>query len=284
MKARTTLLALAALSVLPCVDSRADLTAGYVFDENSGNTAHDAIRGPGGDGALINFDGLQWVPGKIGGALELDGANDYVLALNVIPTGTTRFSISVWVWTDGSPVWASIAKNWGNTQPGSFHFGMDNLSGRISNYLGTPQDGPIIAPTVLSINTWHHLALTWDAPTRSEQLYIDGISVASRTTPVGLTALTALSPNMSFGAKTTNSTLVADGVVPGYWNGKFDDLAFFDHVLTAADVAQIKANGDAGISVVPEPGCAVLGLLGLASLSSRRRRSQAAVACGRNKG
>ncbi|MHC4228239.1 MAG: hypothetical protein ACYSW0_12510, partial [Planctomycetota bacterium] len=52
-----------------------DLVAHWRFDETSGTTAFDA-SGNGHDGTIMGDP--QWVPGKLGGALEFDGAGDYV--------------------------------------------------------------------------------------------------------------------------------------------------------------------------------------------------------------
>src|SRR5262249_8724343 len=64
----------------------------YQFNETTGNTAGDLVRGASGNGTLTNFGGTQWVAGKIGNALQFDGTNDYVLAPNAISTGATSFT------------------------------------------------------------------------------------------------------------------------------------------------------------------------------------------------
>jgi hypothetical protein len=218
---------------------------------------------------LNNFGGAQWVPGKIGNALEFDGANDYALALNAVPTGSTSMTISAWVWADTRPTWGSIVKNWGGASTGAFHLGFDNASGRISNYLSAPQDGPVIDTVQLTLNAWHHVAITYNGSSTNQSLYIDGVLVNSRSTAP--TDLDALGTNMGIGVKPDNSTLIADPATPGYWDGKIDDLAFWNEALTAAQILQIKNNGDAGIGVIPEPSSLALLLLGMAGLVRRRR-------------
>ena len=256
-----------ALVLLVVVQAGAALTSVYQFNESSGDTAGDAIRGPAGAGTLSNFGGSQWVAGKIGNAIEFDGVNDYVLALNAVPSGTTAMTVSAWVWADSAPTWGSIAKNWAGP-PGSFHLGFDTSTGRIGNYLNSPFHGPLIAPSPLSLNTWHHIALTYDGAATVQTLYIDGVQVAVLG---GAPAdLDAIGTNMGIGVKPNDTTTGPDFYVPGYWDGKIDDLAFFNTALSPAEILTIKNNGDLGIGVVPEPGVGVLVALGVSILFRRR--------------
>jgi len=85
--------------------TRNDPIAHWTFDENSGNTAYDSS----GNGYHATVTGAQWTTGKVNGALEFDGANDYVQ----ITENTTQFhsnlqtvgkgSIAVWFKADYIP-------------------------------------------------------------------------------------------------------------------------------------------------------------------------------------
>lgn len=265
MKPPFLLLSLSACLLLPAV-SRGALLSAYSFNESGGTSAADAIRGAGGTGSVNG--GSTFVPGKIGNAIEFDGTSGYVLAPNAVPSGTTAYSVSAWVWLDAPTTWGTIVKNWGGSSTGAFHLGLDNASGRISNYVSPPTVGPVAAPSALSLGEWHHVALTYNGGSASQILYIDGLQVA---TGAASTSLTALGINMSIGVKTDNSTSAPDANVPGWWDGKIDDLAFFNTVLTPAEVLQIKTNGDAGIGVVPEPASALFLALGALGFMRRRR-------------
>jgi hypothetical protein len=261
-------------SVLCSLQLTADgaLTALYPFNETSGNTAADAARGAVGDASLNNFGGTQWVPGKIGNALEFDGTDDYAAALNVVPTGTTNLTVSAWVWADTGGTtqqWRSIVKNWGGSSTGAFHFGFQAGTNQISNYLSAPTDGALQDPTVLTLGTWHHVAFTYSGGSATQTLYIDGLQVAQRlTAPADLDALGTL---MGIGVKLNNAQTGPDLTgVPGFWDGKIDDLAFWNETLTPAEILTIKTNGDLGIGVVPEPASAAF--LALSALGLLRRR------------
>jgi hypothetical protein len=226
--------------------THAALISVYEFDETSGNTAVDAIRPGSGDGTLFNFSGLQWVPGKIGNCVDLDGANDHINALNTVPTGSTAFSLSVWVFADAGSNWNSIVKNWGGTVVGSFHFGFNANTGRIGNYLtnGTT----VQAPSNLPLGTWHHLAVTYNGAANTQKLYVNGKLAATETNAPA--SLTALGTRMGIGVKLRDNQTGADTGVPGYWNGKLDDLAFWDETLSDPQILLIRNLGELGIGVL----------------------------------
>jgi len=66
-------LGLALTGIVEAAD--ANLVGWWKFDEVSGPNAQDS-SGNGNDGTLIGNP--QWVPGKVGGALDFDGDGDYV--------------------------------------------------------------------------------------------------------------------------------------------------------------------------------------------------------------
>lgn len=255
-----------ALLALGTLSAQASLISVYSFNESSGTTTADTIRGGAGTGTLNG--GTSFVAGKIGNAVDFDGSTGYITALNTAPTGTTSFSVAAWVWADSAPVWGTIVKNWGGATPGAFHLGFNLGSGQISNYVSVPTPGPAIDPSALSLGAWHHIALTYNGGTGSQTLYVDGASVGSASASSSLTAIGTL---MGIGVKLDDTQVGPAGGAPGFWDGKIDDLAFWDNTLTPVDVAAIKANGDLGIGVgVPEP--ASTAFLAVAALGLMRRR------------
>ena len=90
--------------------SAGTLVSAYTFDETTGATASDAIRGPSGDATAVG--GVQWVAGTIGGGVQLDGVDGWLSAANPIANGATAMSFSGWVNAESLPVWSSVVKNW----------------------------------------------------------------------------------------------------------------------------------------------------------------------------
>ena len=254
-----------AILALTTLATQAGLISVYQFNESSGSTAADSIRGGAGAGTLNG--GTSFVAGKIGNAADFDGTTGYITALNTAPTGTTSFSVAAWVWADSAPVWGTIVKNWGGATPGAFHLGFNLGTGQVSNYVSAPTFGPVVDPSVLGLGAWHHIALTYDGGAGTQTLYVDGASVGSASASGSLTAIGTL---MGIGAKLDDTQVGPDPGAPGLWDGKIDDLAFWDNTLTPVEVAAIKANGDLGIGVVPEPASAAF--LAVAALGLMRRR------------
>lgn len=271
---------ISAVLIAATLSVSASTVAVYKFDEIAGDIAVDSVRLSGtGDATLVNFGGSQWATGQIGNALTFDGTNDFAWAPEPFAAGTKQLSISGWVYLDnvgGTPdTWATIVKCW----PAAFHFGLNAGDGRLSNYLNGSGSGVAISPGQLGANAWHHVAFTYDGDTGTHVLYIDKSPVVSVSTGVPASLPTdgttmGIGVKLNGSAGTTPSTDGSDG----FWRGKIDDLAFFDHALSAGEITTIYDNGMAGISVVPEPattsvivttGCSMLGLM-------RRRRQPGA--------
>jgi hypothetical protein len=128
-------------------------------------------------------------------------------------------------------------------------------------------DGP--AGTI-SDGNWHHIAVTF-ARGGSAVSYIDGSAVNTTSLGAGGTTIdSGLATNI--GQDGTGFYTDTDGGVR-WGNALIDDVAIWNRVLTAGEVAQIRAAGVEGFGVatlVPEPGS--LGLLAIASVCALTRR------------
>jgi hypothetical protein len=222
------------------------LAAHYRFDETSGTTAADPIRGVPGNGTLKNSGAAPWVAGKIRGAVDLDGSNDWITTPVAIADAATTMSFSGWVWADSRPSWASIAKNWGGSATGQFHCGLDASTGRLSNYLS---DGTsVMDADVFPTGSWQQVAFTYDGA--AHRLYRNGKLVATRTT---ITTLVRSSAVTALGCKTRDDGLAPESGAPGYWNGRHDDFGFWNRALSAVEVAEIYQRGLLGFGIGDPP-------------------------------
>lgn len=85
----------------------ADLVGWWAFDETSGTTAYDS-SGHGNHGTLQGDP--QWVAGRTGGALELDGDGDYVDIGSVGMSVMDQRTLTGWAKasTTNIPSWTSV--------------------------------------------------------------------------------------------------------------------------------------------------------------------------------
>jgi len=84
-------------------NASAELVAHWTFDEGSGDIAYDS-SGNGNDGTLNG--GPVWVVGKIGGALEFDGADDFVSVPDkpyITFSSSDSYTLATWVYVPEVP-------------------------------------------------------------------------------------------------------------------------------------------------------------------------------------
>jgi len=209
----------------------------WTFDEAEGETAYDSFGD--NDGAVIN---AVWTAGQIGGALEFDGTahvncgNDSSLDMNDAMTictwvnpddvvGGTRRIISRGYYNSSSDA-GSIALFY-NNDPGEFIY-------RIRHNQNTKT---ITAPG--SPGVWQHIAATYDSGTM--ELYINGQYYGPATSAFLQTAVSEY--DFLIGA-------IEEPSPPDIsFDGKIDDVAFFNRALTEEEIQQIYQDGLAGLGL-----------------------------------
>jgi len=186
------------------------LIARWKLDEAEGTVAADSVAGK--NGTLMG--GPLWQPGggKIGGALEFDGLDDYVEAPFVLDPSGGPFSVFAWV--QGGVAGQVILSqdkgaNWLLAQVGTGTL-MTDLK---VNVIGKA----VISPTVITDGDWHRVGLACDD--RSRTLYVDGIEVAkgdqNRSPGKG---------GLYLGAGKT--------LAPGsFWSGLIDDVRIYNRAV-----------------------------------------------------
>ena len=216
----------------------------FPFDEGSGQTASDK-SGNNNDADLI--EGAKWKPngGKIGGAVELDGAGaavedakgaDYI-------NGLDAFSISVWVKSDSVGHDRGIV--FGKDPAGGddvFGFRYDAASwatpggtNLIKGAITTTGGGQAYeGKSDVQTTDWQHLVFSWKSG-QQLTLYIDGEldddPIHNDDGKVG-TISGATKLIIGKGAKDNNGTS---------WPGLLDDLRIYDRALSEAEIAELAS-------------------------------------------
>jgi chitodextrinase len=195
------------------------------FNEGAGTTVADA-SGNGNTGTIAN---ATWTTaGKSGDALVFNGTSSMV----TIPDApslrlTTGMTLEAWVYpTAVSNVWRDVLYKgngaydnymlFSSSQPNSFP--------AAGGTFGSSSDVPIFGTTVLPLNTWTHLATTYDGA--HVLLYVNGVQVASLAETGNI--LTSANP-LQIGGDTFN---------PGgqYFQGMIDEVRVYNRALTTAQI------------------------------------------------
>lgn len=206
----------------------------WPLDETTGMIAADGADSY--DGSLVGFaaDDSQWVPGHVGGGLELDGKDDYV-EVQGYPgiCGKNPRAVLAWIKTRGTPTLRLPIAAWGQNQPGAYWLVEVDEDQRLRLSCGS---GFISAnEQQVGDGDWHHIAVVLD-PVDGEHplisdvlLYVDG----QRRTIYRMQEAqidTGCIENLRIGA--------AHGLGESTFAGVIDELAIFDATVTPTAVRE----------------------------------------------
>ncbi len=216
------------------------LVGHWQFDEGSGATANDS-SGYGNAGTLTN--GPVWTTGKIGGALDFDGVDDYVNIGSVTSLNNVRpISISAWIYprSHGEGDAGRIISKHDATGRWSFHF---NTTGRLrfhKDFSGASELNRIAAGGTIAVNDWQHVVVTWDGSSNAANVHIyrNGGETGYSTTISGINPPDDDSASiLRIGAWGAPGNNVFDGLI--------DDVRIYNRVLNPAEILQLCRDGGA---------------------------------------
>ena len=212
------------------VEQRAGLVGAWSFDEGSGTNAADA-SGSGNTGTLA---GAGWnASGRFGKAVSFDGVNDWVsVADSASLDVTSGITIEAWLRPTALSGWdTGVMKESGSNFVYTLY--TNTSSNRPSGFVGASE---IEGSAQLPLNTWTHVAITYD---RSNlRMYVNG-------TQNGVQPATAAIPTSSgplrFGG---------NGVWDEWFAGLIDEVRVYNRALTATEV---QGDMNTGIGGAPPP-------------------------------
>jgi hypothetical protein len=188
------------------------LAASWRLDETEGAVAADRVGE--NDGTL--HGGPLWQPegGKTGGALLLDGVDDYVSTAFVLDPAAGPFSVFAWV-KGGAPGQVILSQEKGA------NWLMAGISDSVltTELKSSGRTGKTLKSAAsITDDAWHRVGFVWDGSSRV--LYVDDVEVARDTQ----TTLAGTYTGLHVGA---GSTLVAGT----FWSGLIDDVRIYSRAV-----------------------------------------------------
>ena len=219
----------------------ADLVAHLSFDESSGNVAYDT-SGNGNDGTLNGNP--QRVAGRIGGALDFDGNDDYVEIPRIIQND---FTLAAWIKTDtpghslGNQGYQGSGLIWSDIGGVANDFILAVLGTKLSFFCGNP-DSSVNSNTDIVTGEWVHVAATRNAKDGQIGIYINGQheNTINHANHGPLNALDTI----AIGGNVLDSQ---------YYTGLIDEVRFYDNVLSQAEVLGAMAGKPWPYALAPTP-------------------------------
>jgi len=211
----------------------------WKMDTGYGNIIIDDSN-KGNDGIIR---GANWSDGKYGKALSFDGIDDYVsLPANII-TSNNSFTIALWFKRErtGKEVffshllgYAFVVKTW---------YGYSTVpNNSIGVYMETQPSGAVgvgSSDTVITDNNWHHFVIVKRSDGDGIEMWLDGNKISNLVYQYGeeykLDDLRPSSFYNEIGAYHSTSR-------NQYFQGKIDELAIFNKVLTEQEILSCYNN------------------------------------------
>lgn len=178
-------------------------------------------------------------------SMEFDGSSDYVTMGNVLDTsstGASAFSMSCWFKTSasgGTYYLISKAKNSGQLDGYQLWI---NSNGEIRFFLGSYTGAAASSPwiyvkttTTWNDGNWHNAVLTYNGNqnTSGLTLYVDGNPEPLATVFNNTPSISSTDSEFMIGARGKS------GDVGGFFEGKIDEVSFFNVELTAQEAQSI---------------------------------------------
>jgi len=198
------------------------LSAHWALDDGSGSTASDSSgnQHQGTIGGTPN-----WITGQIDGALDFDGATNYIDVDDQVASGT--FTLAMWLKPRDIPYstgyYAVLHDDQWNS--GSVH---GHLRANTSLFdIDINGDPDVTSTTVLQEDEWYHFVATVDTSAeRVANLYVNGVLESTGTGGSGTPYLGPL----NFGAWNNSER---------YYHGAMDDIRVYSRVLTEGYVQDL---------------------------------------------
>jgi glucose/arabinose dehydrogenase/PKD repeat protein len=209
----------------------AGLVAAYAFDEGSGTSTADA-SGSGNTGAIGS---ATWTgQGRFGNALTFNGQNARVTVNDSASLDlTSAMTLEAWVFPTAGGGWRDVVYKATNA------YYLMGSSDQGTPVAGVSSTGTLYGPSPLPLNTWTHLAATYEGTTM--RLYVNGTQVASRPLAGGIAA------------SSLPLTIGGDAVFGQPFAGRIDEVRVYNVPLNQDQIQADMASPVQGTPSDPNP-------------------------------
>ena len=194
------------------------LVAAFGFDEGAGTAIRDASS-QNNTGVASN---TTWTTGKFGNALVFNGTNSQVTIADAPSLRlTTAATLEAWVFPTSAPTgWRAIIDK--NVDGYYLFASTDNGNRPAGGGTWTSGNQNTFGPSAIPVNSWTHLATTFDGTT--VRLFVNGVQVASQAQTAQL-------------APTTGTLQIgADFYPTEYFAGLIDEVRIYNRALSPAEI------------------------------------------------
>src|SRR6266545_3502369 len=222
-----------------CVQPPEGLVSWWPGDGN----ANDIVGG--NNGALVG--GATFGSGFVSQAFDLDGLSSYIRVANNPSLNTPDgFTVDAWIYPRAYGGARVIASKWDDpTGQWSWIFKLHNDgSGRLRIEISRGDHnalGDLEGVAILPLNTWSHVAASYDRLTSRLQLYVNGNVDNEGFARFANVAINNSMTDLLIGAVNGQITSPSE-----YFNGLIDELELFNRALSAEEIKAIFNAGPAG--------------------------------------
>lgn len=224
-----------------CVEPPSEMVAWWSFDYSSRDYAQD-LTGFNNYGTKM---GPIYVAGKVAGALQFDGVDDYVEVADhfELNFGTGDFSFDAWIKTNANiGVEVIVDKREGYNYGYSFFLNDGFLSLQLADGSFPFGYTNYASPVFAADGNWHHIAITVSRSSKQGILfYLDGASTQFGDPTVHPATLTN-TDNLRIGRNSS----AGDSDPIGTFKGILDEIELFNRVLTQEEIISLFNAGSSG--------------------------------------
>jgi len=196
--------------------------AQWKLDEKVGDFAYNSVDN--NHGKLVGNPIWQPAGGKIVGALQLDGIDDYFSTPIILNPGNG--SLGAFAWIKGGGPGQVIISQTGDF--GGTWLGIDP-AGLLKTEFSGMYFGDLVSESVVTDGQWHHVGFVYDMDSLHRRLYVDRILVAEDTTVVsGIPS----DGGLHIGAS-------KDLEAGSFFSGMIDDVCIYNQALTTEEIAAL---------------------------------------------